>query len=37
MTYQQIADVLGVPMGTVESRLYRARLELRQKLAVWKP
>jgi RNA polymerase sigma-70 factor (ECF subfamily) len=37
MSSQQIAVVLGVPIGTVESRLYRARLELRQKLAMWKP
>ena len=32
MTYQEIADTLGVPRGTVESRLFRARAELRKKL-----
>jgi RNA polymerase sigma-70 factor (ECF subfamily) len=32
MAYEEIADVLGVPRGTVESRLHRARNELREKL-----
>ena len=32
MSYQEIADALGVPRGTVESRLYRGRAELRRKL-----
>jgi RNA polymerase sigma-70 factor (ECF subfamily) len=32
LSYQEIADVLGVPRGTVESRLYRGRAELRRKL-----
>jgi RNA polymerase sigma-70 factor (ECF subfamily) len=32
MTYDQIAQTLGVPRGTVESRLHRARAELRQIL-----
>jgi RNA polymerase sigma-70 factor (ECF subfamily) len=30
--YQQVADVLGVPVGTVKSRLFRARLALRQAI-----
>jgi len=33
MDYQQIAEVVGVPVGTVKSRLFRARLALRQALA----
>jgi RNA polymerase sigma-70 factor (ECF subfamily) len=33
LSYQQIADVLGVPRGTVESRLHRARQELKQRFA----
>lgn len=32
MDYQQIAEVLAVPVGTVKSRLFRARLALRQRL-----
>jgi RNA polymerase sigma-70 factor (ECF subfamily) len=32
LTYEEIANVLGVPRGTVESRLHRARAELRKKL-----
>ena len=32
MTYQQIADVLGVPIGTVMSRLYHARRRLHEML-----
>lgn len=33
LTYQQIAAVLRVPMGTVKSRLFSARQQLRQMLA----
>lgn len=33
--YEQIAQVLGVPRGTVESRLHRARHELREKLSAY--
>jgi RNA polymerase sigma-70 factor (ECF subfamily) len=32
MKYEQIAEVVGVPIGTVRSRIHRARLELRELL-----
>ncbi|MGE3181596.1 MAG: RNA polymerase sigma factor [Phycisphaerae bacterium] len=32
MTYGEIADVLGVPIGTIMSRLYHARKRLREML-----
>ncbi|MEO0530817.1 MAG: sigma-70 family RNA polymerase sigma factor [Planctomycetota bacterium] len=33
MDYQQIADLIGAPIGTVRSRLFRARSQLRERLA----
>ena len=32
LDYQQMADVLGLPLGTLKSRLFRARLALRDQL-----
>ena len=32
LTYQEIADALGIPVGTVRSRLYRARKTLQSRL-----
>jgi RNA polymerase sigma-70 factor (ECF subfamily) len=31
MSYEEMAAALGVPRGTVESRLHRARVEIRQR------
>lgn len=33
--YQQIADVLSLPLGTLKSRLFRARLALRDELRMY--
>ena len=32
LSYQEISDVLNVPAGTVESRIFRARQELKELL-----
>jgi len=37
MSYQEMAGVLGIPRGTVESRLFRARRELKERLKGYLP
>ena len=31
-SYEEIADLLDIPLGTVRSRLHRARMELKERL-----
>ena len=33
--YQQMADVLGIALGTLKSRLFRARIALRDELKTY--
>ncbi len=33
LSYEEIAEIVGVPVGTVRSRLFRARAELRERLS----
>ena len=37
LSYDEIAEALAIPRGTVESRLYRARLDLRSLLSDYAP
>jgi RNA polymerase sigma-70 factor, ECF subfamily len=37
LSYQEIAQALGWPLGTVETRIHRARLELRELLRESRP
>ncbi len=36
-TYEEIAEILGLPLGTVKTYIHRARNELRRELAHLKP
>ncbi|MCA9079207.1 MAG: sigma-70 family RNA polymerase sigma factor [Planctomycetaceae bacterium] len=33
MKYEEISDLLGIPLGTVRSRIYRARMDLKEILS----
>jgi len=35
LSYEEAAKVLGCPIGTIRSRLHRARSLLREKLKDW--
>jgi RNA polymerase sigma-70 factor, ECF subfamily len=37
LSYGEIAEMLKIPIGTVESRLYRARQELKKRFAEYSP
>jgi RNA polymerase sigma-70 factor (ECF subfamily) len=34
MDYQQMADVLNIPLGTLKSKLFRARLAMREQMVM---
>lgn len=37
LDYREIGDILGLPPGTVKSRLHRARMALRKAILPWLP
>ena len=37
LAYEEIAEILELPVGTVRSRLHRARLDLKEKLERFLP
>ena len=36
LSYEEMESVLGIPMGTIKSRLHRSRMELKEILKKWK-
>jgi RNA polymerase sigma-70 factor, ECF subfamily len=36
LTYEEVARVLGVSVGAVNGRLYRARVELAEPMRLWR-
>jgi DNA-directed RNA polymerase specialized sigma24 family protein len=37
MSYEEIADVLDIPLPTVKTRLFRARRVLQTSMKEWRP
>jgi RNA polymerase sigma-70 factor (ECF subfamily) len=35
LTYDEVASALGIPIGTVRSRIHRARIHLRERVPGW--
>ncbi len=35
LSYEEIAEIIGKPLGTVRSRLHRARIQLKEELAAY--
>jgi len=36
LSYDEITEILGVPLSTVKTRLFRARNDLKDRMAAWR-